>query len=804
MMRRAPFFTFAAVMLLALGIGGNAALFTMIDTVLVKPVAGINADGLFSVTRTFGGFGRQSNGSYPDFLDFRTQMKTASHLAAFFSRYFSITEANSTERVRGAFATANFLETLGVRMELGRSFRSEEEKPGAEAVVVLGHELWTNRFAADSKIVGRKTLINGQPFTIIGVAAKGFRGPYLVPGSEFWIGIGQQASLSKGSDLLSSRDSSWVLTVGRLKPGVSLAQANAEIEGIAAQLRAAYPETHNRPRRERGARAIAWNPVGTDASEIGQFMAVFAAVGGLALLVVCANVANLLLSRASIRRREVAIRRAVGASSGRLIRQMMTEGLLLAVLAVPVAILIAMWGGEALARLIPKDDEMPLNLVFTVDGRVMLFALAVALLSTIIFSLAPAFESIKSTVLPGLKAAEAGVVAGRSWLRKGLVLAQVALCVVLLIGAALLSRSLTLLQTADPRMDARALLLAAVDPGTNGYTDARVRQIYADLEDRMAEMAGVRAGALAFMVPFTGGGFSMGGIRGGAEKEFFHSDMNLIGPSYFDALAIPLMQGRPFTAADGESAPKVVIINERLAKRMFPDGNALGHLIETQPDPKDKKSPQYIVAGIARDSVYRDHEHAHEGTMMYLPWRQHKLQRMTMHLRAETDPLALVPLVREAARQVDASMPLFGVRTMQMQIEESFSPARLAERIIVAFGAMAVLIAAIGLYAVMSFMVAQRTREIGIRMALGATRESVLRASLKSGLQLAGIGLLIGVGLSLAMSQALAFILYGVKPADPVAFGGASLLLAMISLAACYLPARRAAAVDPMVALRYE
>lgn len=776
LIRRAPAFTAAAVFLLALGIGGNATIFTLINTVLIRPLPGIDSSRLVVFSRTMRGEGTESNHAIPNFRDYAARNKVLDDIAAFDSRAFSYRQGNVTERVKGALVSDGYFSTHGVRVAHGRGIKETEID-----AIVISHHFWREKFGGSADALGKAVFLNGNAMTVAGIAAEGFRGTLVYDHLDIWAPLTAQPLVDQGVDMLEVRASSMINISGRLKPGVGLGEAQANFNVITAQLAAEFPVN-----KGRGVRLQTWTPMGIVDGDVTQYLAIFVAMAGLALIIVCANVANLLLSRAAVRQKEISIRLALGAGRLRLLRQMLTEGVLLSLLAAAAGIVATFWTSDLLLQLMPieRGERFVPNLA--VDGRVIGFAVALALVSTLFFALTPALFSLRTSP------------PRRNWLRNGLVLTQIALCVVLIVGAGVLSRSLNMLQKADPKLNARDLLLAEFDAGSNGYQRERAQQLADRLERAVRETPGVRGVTLAYMVPFTGGGFSMGNLVGGAFPQGVRTDMNLVGAGYHATLGIPMVRGREFTDADGAGAPKVAIVNETAARKFWPDGEALGRVVTVVGD----KAPVLIV-GIARDSRYRELTQAPR-TMVYFPRTQHNWERIVIHVRTGGDPLALVPAVREAVRGVDPNLPLYNIRSMQMQIAESFAPQRMAATLMGAFGGLAIVLAAFGLYAVMAFQVTQRTREIGIRMALGATRENVLGGSMKNGLVLALAGLGPGFLMSVALTRTLAFMLYGVSPFDPITFAGAGVLLVAVALLACYLPARRAASVDPMVALRYE
>lgn len=791
-LRRSPAFALAAIAMLAVGIGGNAAIFSMVNAVLIRPLPGIDTSRLITLARADRGGVRQTI-SYPDMLDIRAQSKTIESVATFGGRHIGMTVDRVTLREQAVVVSADYFDTLGARPAHGRGFRPEEDRPGTDAAIVISHRLWQRRIAG-APPVGRSVEIGGRAFTIVGVMPEGFLGSYIQHQYDVWIPVGQLHALTPDAADLLLRGTYWMMGVARLREGVALGAAQAELAAISKRLAEAYPDSN----RENAIVAHSWSPAGPGGDRVRFFMAIFLAVSGLALLAICANVANLMLAKAAARRREVAIRRAVGATGFRIFRQMLAEGLILAGIAAAAGLLIALWSGDVIATLVPPEGETPLDLRFTIDWRVVMFTLAVAGLSTLVFAAAPAIRLVREQVLAGLRLSGSATPRG-NWLRNGLTVAQVALCVVLLTGAALLHRSLTLLRTADPMFETKRLLLAAVDPAANGYSPVRSRQLYERLEDRLSGLPAGQRAALAFVAPFTGTGFGLGGLRPTAEDrpEVF-TDQNPVSPSFHRTLGIPLVLGREFSRADTQGAPRVAIFNETLATLLFPAGDPLGKTFRI-----GELKEAVTLVGIVRDARYRRMNDTSQ-PMLYLPWRQYEPFPMTIFIRTAGDPLESVAPLRSLISELDPALPLFRVRSMEAQIETSLAGDRMGASLIGSFGLVSSLVAAIGLYALMAFAVERRTREIGIRIALGANRGSVLLASLTQGLRVAGAGIAVGLALSLAGTRVLSSLLYGVSATDPGTFGAVALFLLLTAAAACYIPARRAASVDPMIALRYE
>lgn len=807
MLAKNPGFTLAAVLVLALGLCANTAIFSMLNAILIRPLPGIvEPERLVLLGRTWNRQGFDSF-SYPNYRDYRDRNSVFGGVLAYSHAAFSVSVGGETERVPGAFVSSNYFDVLGVRPALGRTFLPEEEsEPGRSPVVVISHRLW-RRWDADPGAIGTKVMLNGSPFTVAGVAPAGFVGTDVREAAlDVWVPIGMQATSMQARNLVGRRGWHWLGMIARLKYGVNRTQAEASVRTVARQLEQAYPAENE----GEGISVAPYHALGGAGAkrDTSRMLGVLAAVTGLVLLVACANVANLLLSRASVRRREVAIRFALGAGRGRLIRQLLAEGLALSLVAGLASVFLVAWTGDLPARFFPTSEGLPPALDLGLDVQVAGYAVGLALLSTLAFALAPALQASKPELLPALKTGETATTPRRSRLRDGLAVTQVALSVLLLAGAGLLVRTLHSLRSIDPRMRTENVLLVSLDPALNGYTEAAAKSFYEQLLQRLETLPGVESATVARTVPFSNSGVSFGPVFGGvaSREDGLRSDCNLVGPDYLRTSGIGLLRGRDFRAGDRPGAPRVVIVNETLAQRLWPGEDPLGRTLRVG----DPQSEPWVVVGVAQDSRYRN---ATERTrpFLYLPALQFSspvfsgsLPDFTLHVRTVGSPPAMLDLVRRAVRELDSHLPLYNVRTMKAQLDNSFWPWRMAATLVGLFSVVAMAMATVGLYAVVAFHVSQRTREIGLRMALGATVAEILRSTLRQGMQLAAVGLTIGVLLAVAATRVLRSFLYGVTPADPVTFATVSLILLATALIACYVPARRATRVDPMAALRYE
>jgi len=820
---KSPGFTAVAVLSLALGIGANTAIFSLVNAVLLRPLPVAEPAALVFL---FCGVRNSpySVVSYPDYVDFRDQNKVFSGLATYSGIGLSLNAADQTELVSGAIVSGNYFDVLGVRAALGRTFLPEEDQtPGTHPVTVISHGLWQRRFGGDPNVVGQHLTLNGRAFTVIGVAPAGFNGTDLGETNDLYVPMMMQAlvrpprggySGEMNPDLLSRRGAGWLGVIGRLKPGVKIEQAQAEIATIARQLEQAYPDS-NRDRIATLFPVSKGDPQsrGTLLSVAGLLMGVV----GLVLLIACANVANLLLARASGRRKEVSIRLALGASRGRLVRQLMTESVLLALLGGVVGLLLALWTVDVLKRFPPPANFLPFAFDFSVEGRVLGFTLLLSVLTGLIFGVAPALQASKPDLVPALKDESPALHQGsrRLALRNLLVIAQVALSLTLLIGAGLFLRSLRQAQSIDPGFNPEHVLVAPLNINLLRYTKPQGVEFYRQVVERVEALPGVQSASLARVLLLSGSGRTNSvmiegqngpdresrgeGTGGGAEVANNTTAANVVGLKYFQTMGIGLLRGRDFTAQDRDGAPGVVVINETFAKRYFPGQDPLGKRISL----RGARGPWLEVVGITRDSKYRTLGEA-PAPFVHLPLLQNHETGMTLHVRTGVDPAALIPAVRREIQALEKNLPATEIRPLTELISRSLFPARVGAALLGVFGLLALLLASVGLYGVMSYSVSRRTREIGIRMALGAERRDVLRLVLTEAMTLVAVGVGVGLTLAAAVTRLLAGFLYGVSATDPTTFAGITLLLAGVALFASLIPARRAMRVDPMVALRYE
>jgi predicted permease len=824
MLLKNPGFTLIAVVTLALGIGANTAIFSLVNATLLRRLPVADPERL---VYAFSGSSESPYNvfSYPNFAELRERNQVFEGLSAWGGIAASLNkdgQGAEAELVGGAIVTGNYFEVLGVRAALGRLITpADDQVPGAHPVVVLSHRLWQRQFGGDPAIVGREILLNARRFTVIGVTPPGFGGAQSGVSRDLYVPMMMQAVMrppragysgERNPDLLQVRGNHWLSGVGRLKPGVTREQAQAALIPITRQQAEAFPDVN----RWRIVTLTAVND--GDPEQRGQLISVaglLMAVVGVVLLIACANVANLLLARASARRREIAVRLSIGAGRWQIVRQLLTESLLLACLGGAAGMFLAWWMVDGLKAAPPPPGALPFAPDFAIDGRVLGFTVALSLLVGIVFGLAPAWRAVRFDLAPALKD-EASAADGRTRgfnLRSALVVAQVALSLVLLIAAGLFLRSFRQAQAIEPGFDAERVLTAPLNINLLRYTRAQGRDFYRQVVERVEALPGVESASLARIVALSG----QSSVRGltlegqtdqgpdfrsdgsGARSGVSSVSSNVIGMKYFQTLGISFARGRDFDARDAEGRPWVVIVNEAFVRRYLSGQEALGRRLSFNRG----QEPWLEIVGVVRDSKYLTLGEAPE-PCAYLPLAQNHETGMTLHVRTSAPPASLAAGVRQAVRSLEKNLPVTNVRPLGELLGVSLYPAHMGALLLGAFGAVALLLASVGLYGVMSFSVAQRTREIGVRMALGAPRHAVLRLMLGAGMKLVAIGVASGLAAAVAVTQWLSSFLYGVSATDVVTFAGVPALLAIVALLACYIPARRATKIDPLIALRCE
>ena len=790
---RRPAFTAVAVLILALGIGANATIFTWTQALLLSPLSGVARQDRLLVVR---GATTERVGlslSYPNFQDLRAARPDGvADLVAFRLLPMNLKSGEQPIRVFGELVSANFFEFFGVQPVLGRAFRSDEGiVPDRDPVAVIAYQLWQRAFASDPSIVGRAVLLNGRPFTIVGVAPPDFRGSVAAVVLEVFVPITMQKAVMAG-DRLPPRAGGWLDVYARLADGASAKQAQASISLAGARLAAEYPDEN----RGRELRAIPLWRAGASSvllPVLGTLMALVAVV----LLIACANVAGLLLTRATGRQREIAVRLAMGASRWQIVRQMLVESLLLSAAGGAAGVLVARWGAGALDAFVPRTP-FPLRFDAAIDGQTIAFAIGLMVLSTIVSGVMPALRASRPQVSVSLKESSPTGTASSSRLRKSLVVGQVGLSVVLLVCASLFARSLTHADSIDPGFTLRHGILAAIDLLPGGYDESRAAQLVQRLLERISALPNVTGVTVARTMPLDLGGSSDMTVtvegftpQAGEEPMAYY---NQVGSGYFETLGIPIVRGRGITSHDTAGAPAVAVINETMARRYWPGRDPIGGTIRFGRGP-------VTVVGIAKDGKY-SRLSEEPRNYLYLPVLQNYRPDLLLHVKTDADPALVLPSLRAAVRELDPNLPLFDVRTIDEHMRISTFIARMAASMLALFGVLGLLLAAVGLYGVIAFNAAQRTREIGIRMALGADRGEVVRILLRDGVVLGGTGIAIGLALAFGAGRLVAGQLTGISASDPVSFWGTATVFAAVTAAACLIPARRAARLDPLAALR--
>jgi putative ABC transport system permease protein len=785
---RQPGFAAVAVLTLALGVGANTAIFSVVNAVLLRPLPFAEPDQLVRVYEKRPKLGRTRNVvSAPDFIDWRGQSQTFDSMAAYNGWGASLTGDGEPQRITGALASADLFRVLRAEPMLGRAFAAEEDRPGAPRVVVISHGLWRRRFGADPSAVGKAVTLGGEPYTVVGVMPPAFQFPD--PETEVW------APLALDPQDQSSRGSHYLSVVARLKTGVTREQAQAEMDAIAGRLEQQYQVNTGH-----GVNVFALH----DEVVGGVRKSLFVLLGavGFVLLIACANVANLLLARGAARQAEIAVRTALGASRWRVVRQLLTESLLLFVWGGALGLLLAVWGVDLFVALSPPGT--PRVHEIRADAWVFGFTFLVSLATGVVFGLLPALQASKPDLHAALKEGGRDRLGGgsRTRLRGLLVVAEVASAVVLLVGAGLLLKSFVRLRQVSPGFDTANVLTMQLSLPPSRYRDgASQAAFFRQLLQRVEALPGVRAAGAVAGLPLTGNMasryFEIEGRPPRPAGEGLNANFNLASPGYFRALGVPLVSGRQFDERDASGAPEVVVVNETMARRFWPDEDPLGKRLRIA------NNPWRTVVGVVAD-VKNDGLSAEPKPEMFYPLLQSPLPFMTLVVRTDTDPKTLAAAVGREVRAVDADEPVYDVKTMDERLAESVSPQRLTTLLVGVFAALAMTLAGVGIYGVISYSVAQRTREMGVRMALGAQKGDVLKLVLRQGLLLALAGVLIGLAGAFALTRVMSGLLYGVSVTDPATFAGVAVMLTAVALVACLVPALRAARVDPMVALRYE
>jgi len=800
-----PGFTAVAVLTLALGIGANTAIFSVVDKLLVRPLPVSEPQRLALVGQARRDGSADFDFNYPLFLDYARENKVFRELAATGEMDVGLGTGGATERRRAMVVSGNYFAMLGIHAALGRTFTDREGVEIDDApVIVLSHGLWQRSFGADPGVVGRTVTVNGRSFTVVGVAPREFTGTSRATVPDLYLPItmyGQLTSpLPGGEHPLRTRFFTWHYVLGRLNDGVTLEQARAEMQALTDRFNESRPP--NTP--ERIAILPGLQGFTHDLRDARLPMNLLFGTAALVLLIACANLANLQLARATARARDFAIRLALGAARRRIIRELLTESLLLALGGGLLGMLVAVWLVDVLARFRPANVGVEIG--GHLDARVLWFAFGAAVFTGILFGLAPALRASRPQLVPELKGG-AGTTESRSgrWnLRGALVVLQIALSLLVLVSAGLCVRSLKKLQLREPGFEPSRVALMSFDLGLNNYTAAQAKNFYDRLLERARTLPGVEAASLGMTTPLSGRtpGQSVERVEdyqpGPGEHPW--GDFNIVAGDYFRALGLPILRGRDFSPTDAANAPAVVVVNDAFARRYWPGKDAVGKRI-FQHGPDGGTATEVI--GVVQSTHNRSLSDSPRPAF-YFPLSQKPESGLTLAVRTGVEPAATIALLRDVVKSLDANVPVFGVRTLAQQKDGSLALQRMAATLLGGFGVLALSLAALGIYGVLSYSVSRRTREIGVRMALGAQVTDVLGLVMRQGLGLAAVGLALGAASAMGVSQLMRSFLFEINPLDPLAFGIAVVVLSAVALLACWLPARRAARVDPMEALRNE
>ena len=815
-LRKNPGFAAIVILTLGLGIGANAAIFSLTDQVLMRALPVHDPAQLVLLDGPGAFQGRTYNRmtfSYPMYADFRDRNEVFSGVLARFPTAMTLVWHGQSERVNGELVTGNYFDVLGVRSDIGRVFNAADDRtPGAHPVAVISHGYWLRRFGGNAAVLNQTVVVNGHPLTIVGVAAPGFNGVQVGSNADVMVPVMMKAQMTPTWNDLDNRRSRWLTVMGRLKPGVTAEQAEVQLNVVYRQINQqeieTIPNTSESFRKRFVDKHLEVLPGGWGLSDLReQFsmaLIMLMCMVGVVLLIACANVANLLLARTTTRQKEIAVRLALGAGRARIVRQHFVESLLLAGCGAVVGLVLAGWTGTLLLAAMPGTDSSR-ALSAAPDARVVMFTLGLAAITALVFGIAPALHATRHAAATALKE-EAGSVAGggrQARVRRALVVGQVAMSMLLLAGAGIFARSLYNLRSVDPGFQVDRLLTFSVDPTLNGYEPQRTLRLYEDLQRELSAVPGVRSVSMSEVGVLTGNQWGMTvRIDGYQSKE--GEDMNPsvdgVGPRYFSTMGIPLISGREFREKDVQGAPRVAIINETMARRYWGDNSPIGRRMGFG----RRQATDIEIVGVVRD--IRSQQLREEAPrFVYIPYRQDEsLTQLTYYVRAAGDESSIASGIRQAVQRLDSNLPIFDLKTMEVQVGESLFVERMVAALSVAFGALATVLASIGLYGVMSYAVARRTREIGIRMALGAERRGVLWLVLKEVAGLAVVGVIGGLAGAFYLTRRVEAQLFGVAPNDPLTLAAAVIMLLLVALFAGLIPARRATSIDPVLALRAE
>ncbi|HKS29936.1 MAG TPA: ABC transporter permease [Pyrinomonadaceae bacterium] len=797
MMMKKPGVTFIAVLALALGIGANTAIFSVVNTVLLRPLPYRDAGRIMLVFWSAPKLTTDDlPASAPDFLDWREQNRVFERVAAITGESFNLTgEGAEPERIESAAVSADLFPLLGVNTARGRAFTAEEEQEGRNKVVVMGHDLWQRRFGSNPNLVGQTITLNNEAYTVLGIMPQDFRFPEGTDRIDLWV------PLSFSPEVLAARGHRYLYVAARLKEGVTLEQAASDMNGLSKRMAEANPGTNTDW-------SIKLEPL-QDALTEDVSTALFVLLGavGFVLLIACANVANLQLARAAARRREVAIRLAVGASRRRLIRQFLIESSVLSLTGGLFGLLMAFWGIDALRSVLPQD--VPRLEQIGIDRAVLLFTLSVSVATGILLGLVPALQATKPDMVEALKDGAQSVAGGhrRNRVRSLLVVLEVALALVLLIGAGLMMKSFWRLREVRPGFDPNNVLTMQLALPETKYEEPQTQAaFYQSLVERVQSVPGVKSAGVTTSPPLLDDSRTDLTIEG--QEPLAYGDEQTasygsVSPGYFSAMGIPIVKGRAFTDEDREGSVPVLIVSSAFANRFFPGQDAIGKRLK-QGGPEDEDSPWMTIVGVAGD-VHHYGLNAEVSSEMYIPIAQKPQAETTLAVRTSAaNPMSLLPAVRREVEAIDKDQPIYNVKTVEHLLSDSVASERLSVTLLGLFAGLAFLLACVGIYGVISYSVTQRTHEIGVRIALGASQRDILKLVVGQGMKMVVLGLVLGLIASFALTRVMASLLFKVSATDPATFLLVSLLLAVVAFLASFIPARRATRVDPMVALRYE
>lgn len=795
-LRRSSGFSALAILCLALGIGANAVVFSWVEGLLFRPYPVVShQEQLFAVAGTVPG--KRIDGlSWPDFLDLRRECTLCEDAFVTTITGSTLNIGDHAEVTTGSVVSANYFDALGVHPFLGRSFETGEDAGNdSHPVVVISYQMWRNRFKGDSQIIGKAQRLNNVPHTIIGVAPEGFYGTFVGRAMQFWVPASMAETFEGGGYKLEDRGARWIESYVRLKPGVTHAQAQQQISAIAARLQTSYPATN----RGRGISIWPlWQTPFNQARIIGPTLEVMVVVVAFVLLIACANVGNLLLVRSFVRSREMSVRLAIGASRSRLLKQLLTEGLILAALGTAGGFLMAFWCRHLLVKLLPEGRA--LYLPGAIDVRVMAMSAGICLLVTLVIGLVPALQTRHLDLAGPLKAESGSVMGARSrgWIRSGLVIVQVCLSFILLVGAALLLESLQRIRTTSPGFSTTSVAVTGVSLVASGYDVPRAKTFQTELLDRLGGLPGVESAAFAAVTPlgyenYPSSPVAVDGYQSSPDEQP-EVEYNQVGAGYLATLQIPLLSGREFVRSDDENAPLVAIVNRTMMLRYWKGADPVGHRLKV-------KAGWARVVGVAADSKYESMGETPK-PLFYVPLRQDFVIEPDLNIRTTESLQSTLATVLGEVHALDPNLAMYDTITLQEQVNRAASPQLVAVTLISTLGGLALLLSAVGLYGVMSYSIAQSTRELGLRMALGADAANLLRLVVLRGLRLTTVGILFGAAAALLLTRLLGQLLYHVSPHDPLVFASALVVMTVTAISACLLPAWRASRTDPARVLR--